>query len=203
MSDDNKFGDKKNFMANMGMMPFAAALNAGGMGNFQMPFGNYSNNNKSQEMGNQMPFFWMGPQGYQMPMNNHSSKKDTDQKEFLGKRGAPSKKTFPTSLHQDNDYSRIECPELCKLLSELDIPFDSIDKTFYLLLCKKALLQCEKKTKKYKMKDLSKYLSCVLSKIDEKLLKNGNLTKKEKEKSKKEPIDDSEKVIGDLELLEF
>jgi hypothetical protein len=34
-------------------------------------------------------------------------------------------------------------------------------------------------------------------------LKNGNLTKKEKEKSKKEPIDDSEKVIGDLELLEF
>jgi hypothetical protein len=70
-------------------------------------------------------------------------------------------------------------------------------------LCKKALLQCEKKTKKYKMKDLSKYLSCVLSKIDEKLLKNGNLTKKEKEKSKKEPIDDSEKVIGDLELLEF
>lgn len=197
MSDDNKFGDKKNFMNNMGMMPFAAALNAGGMGNFPMPYGNFGNN-KSSDMPNQMPFFWMGPQ-YQMHMNNNSSKKDSDSKDFLGKRNAPSKKTIPSSSHQENENSRIECPELCKLLSELDIPFDSIDKTFYLLLCKKALLQCEKRTKKYKMKDLNKYLGCVVSKIDEKLLKNGNLSKKEKEKSKKESIDDSEKIIGDLE----
>jgi len=180
----------------MGILPFATM--GAGMGSFPMAFPqmglNSVNQNKMGEMGNQMPFFWNMP-GYQMPARDNSKHgREPTEKEYLGKRASTSKKIMASN--SDNDYPRIECPVLCKMLSDLDISFDSIDKTFYLLLCKKSLIQCNKKAKNYKMKELNKYLLNIIQKIDEKLLKHGS-NKKDK---KKETIDDVEKTISDLEL---
>jgi len=180
----------KSFMPNMGMLPFAAM--AQGMGGYPMGFPQMgANQNKMGDMpmNNQMPFFW-NMYNQQMPNQRDSSKqtRETDQKEYLSKR-APSKKITSS----DNDNLKIECPSLCKILSELDIPFDSIDKTFYLLLCKKALVQSEKRARKNKLKELSKYLSNVIQKIDEKLLKTSSKTKDKK----KDSFDETEKSIND------
>ena len=185
----------KSFIPNMGMLPFAAM--AQGMGSFPMGFPQMGvNQNKMGDMpmNNQMPFFWNMYQNQMPNVNSSKQSRETDQKDYLNKR-APAKKITST----DNDNPKIECPSLCKILSELDIPFDSIDKTFYLLLCKKALVQSEKRARKNKLKELSKYLNNIIQKIDEKLLKTSSKTKEKK----KDSFDETEKSINDQELLEF